>query len=148
MKEKEITKLIKEVEDKLDAIPMRKRLKQTEVWLRKNFPTPYPVTVRIIKFQDDACGECYRLNKNIVIRINKETPRHEQISSLIHEWAHAMTWPNSRLEKINALEHPDEWGLDYAKIYRGWFDFGGFLESSGIKVDKLIADRMNSQWHL
>jgi hypothetical protein len=138
VKKKEIVKLVDSVYGVLDSIPSRKRVKQLELWLRKNFPTPYPVVVHVEKISDNVYGECYKWTGNVTIRINKNIPKAEQLHSLIHEWAHAMTWPNRKLEKSGRPEHPDEWGLAYAKIYRQCFDEGGFLISANLKLDEEI----------
>ena len=147
MTEKNIIKTIREVVSAIDSIPPRKRLKQTESWLRERFPTPHPVKVRIEKFKNEnICGECFRRNGYVVIRINSIFSIHEQISSLIHEWAHAMTWPNKRLERAGFNEHSDIWGLAYAKVYREWFDMCGFLTSSGLDIKENIVKKFMSDW--
>jgi len=82
-------------------------------WLRRTFPLQHPVRVRRVQIKD--CGTC---------EFNDDTNRfHIQIDcrqcsalardSLIHEWAHALTWFCPADD-----DHCAEWGVAYARIYR------------------------------
>jgi hypothetical protein len=144
MTEKQIKQKVKEIYKLLNLIPDRKRLKQMENWLRTNFITPYPVIVRVADLKKIQ-GESFRNGLNIIIRINKTIDPHYQRETLLHEWAHAMTWPNSRLEKLGCPDHSDEWGLAHAKVYRGWFDMGGFVESVGLGLEEEILKQISAE---
>ena len=134
-------------------ITMKKRLKQMEVWLNQNFPTPYPVVVRWAhKIAADKgapprvkaigyYGDCAYVSPNIVIRISKRTNRdiNTALETLMHEWAHACVMQNNRVwsrlsEDEQSEEHPTEFSLAYGKIYREWYDNEGSEEAFEIKL--------------
>lgn len=92
----------------------KNRWRQTILWLHRNFKPVVPVHVRCRKlitvqgvtWKYDGIG-C------ITIVINDGPCWCCKIDSLIHEWAHAITWFGSERDQ----EHPAEWGIAYAKIY-------------------------------
>jgi hypothetical protein len=115
--------------------------KVLEEWLRENYPTPYPVEVRwsskIAADRNEPSsvrrrgyfGECYWVEGKTIIRLSKLRLRQVSfvVDTLQHEWAHAMTMPNSRVEKAlesrgKNHEHPDEFWLALGRIYRAWWD--------------------------
>lgn len=129
-------------------ITLKNRIKQVEMWLNENFPTPYPVVVKWCpkiaadKHESAAVkrigyyGECGYSDRTIVIRISSRKNRSidSALDTLLHEWAHAVTMPNERvwrrLEKAgNVQEHPDEFWLMLGRIYRSWHDEGGWSDS-------------------
>lgn len=131
--------------------PLRKRLQQMAEWLRANHPTPYPVVVRwtpkiasdpsdpaeLRKIGDFA--ECYWSKGRVIIRLSSRRCRSFHVASdtLLHEWAHAMTMPNSRLERHPARSHShhgDDWALAFGRCYRSWVDEGGSDASKKIRV--------------
>lgn len=132
---------------------MKTRIKQTEVWLNNNFPTPYPVIVKWAskiaaepkapKSVKDSghYGDCSYLNSNIVIRISLKTNRQISVAveTLLHEWAHACVMQNNRVwsrlsEDAQLEEHPNEFWLAYGKIYREFYDYGGSIEAFRINL--------------
>lgn len=105
-------------------LPQPERLQRTEGWLRASYPTPYPVVVRYNQvIADDLLGETYRRERKLFIRVSRSCTRREAIETLLHEWAHAVTWPNDRLMRCGKdPDHSDEWGLAWTRIYRNFFD--------------------------
>jgi hypothetical protein len=83
-------------------------------WLRKEFPTQKPAIVRSVNMEDDADVDL--VGGKFVIYINKRKPYSTMCDSVMHEWAHALVWFGAGRE----VEHSDEWGLWYAKIYQAW----------------------------
>lgn len=129
------------------AATVRQRIAQMVTWLEANHPTPYPVEVKwvpkIAAARDDSpaarkagyVGSCYWDRGKIRIRLSTRLCGRSfgvAYDTLRHEWAHAVVMPNERVYRHparNKSEHPDEWGVAYARIYRGWVDEGGHEES-------------------
>ena len=119
----------------------RDRVMQVGRCLAVRFPTPYPVTLRCPKKiaahrNEEAIirltgyfGETWQEGRKIVIRIavRKGIARYEANSTLLHEWAHAVTLRQSKIEdkRLSHGGHDDEWALAYGKIYRWFYDEGG-----------------------
>lgn len=74
-------------------------------WLRRHFPVDVEVERKILGSL--GCTKC--VNDRFCIEINHSMPLGFQIETLLHEWAHMLTWPNG---------HSDNWGRVYAQIYR------------------------------
>lgn len=101
-------------------LTQKQKLEKTIKWLRKTFPGDAPVYTRkkIIK---KACGTCNRLTNYFLILINPKFPYYIKMDTILHEWAHVLSWDTCKCE-----DHSDEWGRAYARIYRAWlkWDFG------------------------
>lgn len=97
-------------------------------WLRREFPTRYPIAIHSVPIkreanERDACdGDTDFIRGSFIIRINSRKWFNTRMDTILHEWAHAITWFGAG----HYEEHPDEWGLAYAKIYRAWdaWDYG------------------------
>lgn len=101
---------------------MSKQFRDVVADLKKNHPPLVPVRVYLRKIAPvhDCVG--YTMLK----RDRNNRPMHFLIvvdsghkwtivkDTLIHEWAHAMTWS----EHETAEDHGPEWGLAYARLYR------------------------------
>jgi hypothetical protein len=115
------------------------RLKQIEAWLRAHFATPYPVKVLYMKKDiidiHDQCkmdGATHLLNNELIIELDIRVPERFVIDMMIHEWAHAMDWRTTRLEKTREeqkLVHPPEWGVALAAIYTEYYDNKGYEDA-------------------
>jgi len=88
--------------------------------------------VRVVDLFDsedeDRWGDCELVKKRFEIRLEAEvlvedTPYHA-VQILFHEWAHALSWGTPTKQ-----DHPDEWGIWYARIYRAYMDEGGYEQS-------------------
>ncbi len=108
-------------------LPQNQKLRKTIRWLRKEFPTYYlPVQTRQIALKD-GCGDCgihssFKMQSDFfLIRINKNDTFQVKVDTLLHEWAHTLTWCDTEYE-----DHSGKWGEAYARIYRAWlkWDFG------------------------
>jgi len=83
----------------------------------------YTAQVQLTKL----CGDCslhssFRLEKDyFLIRINAANKYEVKADTILHEWAHVLTWFDTELEP-----HGNTWGEAYARIYRAWlkWDFG------------------------
>jgi hypothetical protein len=91
---------------------------RTIAWLRRNFPSHYNTTIRSVPTgkchgytEYDKC--CFR------IKIERRQSFYLRIDTLIHEWAHVLTWFGAETHE----DHSSEWGLAYAKIYRTFVEW-------------------------
>jgi len=82
-------------------------------FVKKEFPVDFPVSIRRLKLSDKLDGDCYFNETNFEIRINNQLPEHEAIETLIHEYAHVLSWKQC----VNEY-HGDQWGKFYSRIYR------------------------------
>ena len=121
------------------------RLLQIVQWLKKEFPTSHPVTFRFAKkiaASADATpmqkrtgnwGEASLVGRKIIVRIvvRKGVLRSQSIETLLHEWAHAVTFKSAKLEaqRPDLGYHDKEWALKFGQIYRKFIDEGGAEES-------------------
>ncbi len=106
----------------------RGELRQTERWLRANFPTALPVRVRVCRLAGGLLGVTNRRPRYFTISIERLILPSMQIPHevLLHEWAHAFTWrPHLEGDPVWEVHHDDEWALAYGRIYRAYFDDGG-----------------------
>jgi hypothetical protein len=94
---------------------------RTIAWLRRNFP---PVSAAYIKSVPMKKHHGYTELEvgYFQIKINCKQSFSLRIDTLIHEWAHVLTWFGAETHE----DHSTEWGLAYAKIYRTFveWDFG------------------------
>ena len=94
--------------------------------LKSEFPTEYPMRVRRLNRDDpglkrlNAVGYTWLANaakprdrRYFIIGIYKGMSLDQQIHTLVHEWAHALTWdlPESK-------SHGKQWADVYGRIYR------------------------------
>lgn len=82
-------------------------------WLRRNFPAQCPVYVKS-KFLKKEHGYTECIGGWFRIKINRKESYELRIDTLIHEWAHCLTWYGAE----ETAEHGAEWGIAYARIYR------------------------------
>ncbi len=95
-------------------------------WLRKEFPALFPIIVRSRVFKS-LFGDARLAYKGdtpfrFLIRINKKKNFDAKIDTLLHEWAHCLTWLGDGQDE----DHSPEWGISHARIYRRFleWDFG------------------------
>jgi len=89
----------------------------------------YPISVTTSKIREGWYGACQIIkrkdSKRIKITINSfdQYTREElvdilQTQILIHEYAHATQWRDSRQEEERSSDHDSEFGVHYARIYK------------------------------
>jgi len=122
----------------------RGRLRQVEKWLRQEFPTPFPTSVRVQKKnkQFTYLGFTYRQGNKIFILIWSGLAWHSAVETLLHEWAHAQIVTFDHVEASYKTEHDENWAIHYGKIYRAFFDDGGWQESRHFTVEKKFRRAM------
>lgn len=102
--------------------------------LREQFAPDLPVRVRrhsnaLLKkksgYKDAPYGWCSKVNsektKNkqyYYIEINKGVPWRQQFETILHEWAHALTWGQAEQGK----DHSDIFHRVYGKLYRAFVE--------------------------
>jgi len=110
----------------------RDRVHQVAKFLRVEFPTIIPVEVRVEKIdyprRRTLDGAISLTGKRLLLRVDPRQKRGAMIETLLHEWAHARNWTSASFQH-GELEHPDDWGLEYVKIYRCYVDEGGDIKS-------------------
>ncbi len=103
--------------------------------LREQFPPEYPVKVRrhpreIMKrggynYQDAPWGYCSLVNaetpkvedkRYFLIQLNKSATWNRLFDTLLHEWAHAMTWRREN------KDHGDLFARAFGSIYRAFVE--------------------------
>ena len=103
-------------------LTQKQKLAKTICWLRKTFPASLPVYTRQVTLKK-KCGDCGLIcnETKFLIRIDKNQPFGEKRDTILHEWAHTITWWECSREN-----HPNIWGEAYARIYRAWlkWDYG------------------------
>ncbi len=104
------------------------RLHQVHRWLQIQFPTPYPTILKVMRLPRGDMGDCTKGGRRFVIRVHEDLLWVSSIEILLHEYAHAMSWPPGKLE-VHEPDHSDTWGLAYAKVYRAFQEDGGDQES-------------------
>lgn len=89
--------------------------------LRKNFPTAFPVSVRVARIENgygdaDLIGEDDA--RRFVISIDSRLEYGLQVHFLVHEWAHCIRW-DYRHDYGDADWHAHDgaWGVHHAEIY-------------------------------
>lgn len=96
--------------------------------LREYCPAAMPVVVRTSRLSDGTLGHCARRNARFVISLNAAMSEHIAIDTLLHEWAHALSWSLvlDRLSRQEALapgdfqdaSHDEAWGCAYSRVWR------------------------------
>lgn len=63
-------------------------------------------------------GKCW------VIKIHRSASREMACEILIHEWAHVLKDERHGASDDHDVQHSDEWGVIYARLYRASFNGG------------------------
>jgi len=95
-----------------------KKLRKTLSVLRVSCPPALPVKVRRGKISSEIYGDSSIGEKptaHFLIRIATGMDENTTLETLLHEWAHCLSWTASH-QRIK--EHGPEWGIAYARVYR------------------------------
>lgn len=85
---------------------------------------PGRVTVRRVPSKEiggDLGETAIYQDGKFIVSINKNRDFDVQFGTLLHEWAHLLTWFEYSGERE---DHTSEWGVLYARIYREYFKWG------------------------
>lgn len=94
---------------------------RTICWLRRNFPPPKPTYVRSLCMKGQGlCGETEFFRGYFYINVNKAHTYRLKIDTLLHEYAHVLTWFGA---ESDIEDHGAEWGITYAKLYRTFLEW-------------------------
>ncbi len=98
---------------------IRQKWLRTIAWLRRNFPARAKVYVRSVRNYEYQ-GEALFRDNLFTIWIRGEQSLNLRMDTLIHEWAHVLTWFGA---ETHQEDHSAEWGIAYAKIYRTFLEW-------------------------
>lgn len=110
------------------------RVQQVANYLRSRWPTPYPVDVVLTQrfakwrpsWRERIEGITHLIKGGrLLIELDATMTWLPMIEALLHEWAHARSTRHWAIEKDRHVEHDEEWGLAYQKIYSDWHDADG-----------------------
>lgn len=95
-------------------------------WLRKNHPpkSGLPVTVntsqKVVIGKDRCWGtQDFYPGHGWKIVIDRKQDESHAVECLIHEWAHCLSDEVEPISDSHAAHHSDQWGIFYARLYRG-----------------------------
>ena len=57
--------------------------------------------------------------KQFHVRIEKRDCFRLRVDSLLHEWAHVLSW-----DDYDTDPHGEKWGLTYSRLYLAWLRWG------------------------
>ena len=96
--------------------------------LRVDFPAEFPIRVRrqtSEQIKRKIFGWCSLVNDSkpkaeryFLITVNKSCSWSQQFDTIIHEWAHALTWD----EVEQGKDHSDLFARAYGKLYRAYIE--------------------------
>ena len=98
---------------------------RTIAWLRRNFPARYNIHIyskplkKLQGYTEYISDGSHRDGEWFNIRIDRKQCFLLRIDTLIHEWAHCLTWFGAETNE----DHSSEWGLAYAKLYRTFVEW-------------------------
>ncbi len=109
-------------------LTVHQKWERTKRWLRRRFTPPGPVRIRLVCGLHNCAVTCesenayrHRLDsfpEYFHVQVRKEQSHTSKIDSLLHEWAHVLTWCG-----LDDDPHGEEWGLAHSRIYRAWCDW-------------------------
>jgi hypothetical protein len=104
---------------------IKQRSREVVGWLRRTFPTPAPVILRVVESVPEKYGECLGICvwaddwKSSTLWV-RETTMSETLSTVFHEYCHAITGGEGECGG-----HDDTFYLKLGEIERAWFYEGG-----------------------
>lgn len=90
------------------------RLRKLCRLLRRDFAPNAPVRVIRQPMERDLYGLTDKAGKGYYIRLNNTLVREVQEQTLLHEWAHVLTWD------VGEKHHCERWAAKFAEIIR-WY---------------------------
>jgi hypothetical protein len=111
----------------------------TILWLRRNFPVSLPTRIKSVKMKDFGDTTYNKSPKNFFIRINRNCSFAQKADTLLHEWAHCLSWFGAESE---IEDHSAEWGIMYAKLFRTFIEWNyGRAEKKRAKDAPLLGQQ-------
>ena len=109
--------------------PVRDRCKEVVAWLRRTFPPPVPVVLRVVDSIPEKYGECLGIcvwsddytSATLWVR---ETSRSETLSTVMHEYTHVLTSGEGECDG-----HDDAFYLKLGEVERAFHYGGGDVDS-------------------
>jgi hypothetical protein len=88
-----------------------------------------PVVVRLSWLPSDTLGRCARRTSRFVIALNATMNERAAVETLLHEWAHALSW-HLVLDRLSweldsqadfeQASHDELWGCAYSRVWRAY----------------------------
>ncbi len=100
--------------------------RKTLAWLHRNFPARSPIYIKSKPIKE-LNGYIQPETGYFQIVIARNQSFNLRIDSLIHEWAHALTWFGA---ETDIEDHSNEWGMAYARILRTFYEWNFGREGS------------------
>ena len=94
----------------------RKEFKELTDRIRSVLPTNFPVVFRRVKISH--CGECTlegKKKKYFLIKLNKDLEYQAMRETILHEYAHALSWSELHPHTNN---HDAHFGIEYSRVYQ------------------------------
>lgn len=105
---------------------------RTKRWLRRAFPLPFPVRVRVLppthKKMEGACGWFLACEEGLSLIYIAEGPENCMAETLIEEWAHALRHAMPIVVDYEGEPHDSHFWTIYGSITNEWrarFAHGG-----------------------
>lgn len=96
-------------------------------WLHRNFGLECACHVRTATLKDFCGYTSFCKPKGFTIKIHRNQCFQLRVDTLIHEWAHALTWFGAETKNE---DHSAEWAIQYAKVYRTFIEWNWGKETS------------------
>lgn len=98
-------------------------------YLREQFPAAHPIKVKRLNAStlgpDAPYGTCHLVNSDkpkdkryFIICVRKTDPWGIQMDTILHEWAHALTW----YQLPDGKDHGDVFARKYGVLYRAFIE--------------------------
>ena len=84
--------------------------------LKKKLPPAYPVTIKYVDIGDFGVAELKK--KRFILYINPMQCEDLAIETLLHEWAHLISWAVGNNWYKWGEYHGPEWGIAFSRIYQ------------------------------
>ena len=107
----------------------KERCREVMAWLRRTFPPPIPVRLRVVEQIPEKYGECLGIcvwsddHSSATMWVRKTT-RSETLSTIMHEYCHVLTSGRGECDG-----HGDKFYLKLGEIERAFHYQGGDVDS-------------------
>ena len=106
-------------------LTIAKKWRSTIAWLHRNFPADSPISIKSVSMKEH--GYTQPETGYYQIKVNKKKSFSLRIDTLLHEWAHCLTWLGA---ETDIEDHGAEWGIAYARLYRTFLEWNYGREGS------------------
>lgn len=100
--------------------------------LKAQIPLSRRTVILVRKIPPNLLGTCCRTRKSFVIRLSENLSVDMAADTLLHEWAHGVSWAKTFRNFDDSLKrgtteydaacHDEHWGVAYGAVYRAFLD--------------------------